>query len=235
MTEGSGMVLIFLKKNDRDFQEKLKTKKRFGNEENINEKLMELNKYLSARNIDRKKLNRKIDEYLLVQEKQVVEDAQQLKVDIEKVNKKNNKANDNFKKKFVNNLYDPSFNIEVEDSSTRDLDLFEKSSIKRVIISPSDENVLANYNNFKNFKENIEDKEKDKSNNSLIIETDKNKDNEMKQEMVVKNSPKFQNFSNFIFNNDTTRILNLIKDSNSVNKNPNIYEKLSSNTLGNRV
>ncbi len=198
----------------------------------LNEKLMELNKYLSARNIDRKKLNRKIDDFLLVQEKKVVEDAQQLKTDIEKVNKKKNEANEKFRRKFVNNLYDPSFNLEVEDGSTRDLELFEKSSIKRVINSPSDENVLANYNDFKHFRENIQDKEKDKSNSSIVLETDKKKDNEVKQEMTVKNSPKFQNFSNFIFNNDTSRILNLIKDSNSVNKNPNIYDKISSNALG---
>lgn len=198
----------------------------------MNERLMELNKYLPERNIDRKRLNMKIDDYLLIQEKKISKEAQQLRVIIEKENDKKNRMFEDFRKRFINNLNDPSFKIDEEVSSTRDIDLFEKSSIKRILNSPSEENTIAYYKDFNHFRENIQDKERDKSNTSIILETEKKKENDIKPELTIKNSPKFQNFSSFIFNNDSSRILNVIKDSSNLNKKPNIYDKLKSNTLG---
>lgn len=169
----------------------------------------------------------------MVQERKLVEEKEKRKKNFEKDIKTKNKVADDFKRKFINNLHDPSFRLEEEDNSTKDLDLFEKSSIERVIISPSQENILANYNDFKNFQANIEDKEKDKSNTSINYETEKKKEIEIKPEFTFKNSPKFQSFSNFIYNNDYSKIINTIKDTSCFDKNTNIFERsMQNNNIG---
>jgi len=169
-----------------------------------------LNEFLVEKNVDKTKLNRRIDEYLVVQEKKIAEETCQNKINYEKELKKKNKVADDFKKRFINNLNDPSFNLEDEENSTKDLEMVEKSTTLRV--QNSSEDVEDNYNVFKTYKDGLIEREKEKSNTSINIETEFKKSHEYYKDFQVKNSPKFSNFKNFIDKNDTKSILSIIKD-----------------------
>jgi len=176
-------------KADRNFQEKIKEKKRFNKKDEnpnnnflteikkikrkpntfvddyskrdqINNKLSHLNEFLVEKNVDKTKLNRRIDEYLVVQEKKIAEETCQNKINYEKELKKKNKVADDFKKRFINNLNDPSFNLEDEENSTKDLEMVEKSTTLRV--QNSSEDVEDNYNVFKTYKDGLIEREKEK-------------------------------------------------------------------------
>jgi hypothetical protein len=135
-------------------------------------------------------------------------------------------------KRFITNLNDPSFNLDDADVSTKDLELVEKSSFMRVQNSPTLESLEANYNSFKNFKENVLDKENDKSNSTLNIEVEKKVEKVPVVEPKVKNPQNFEKFSSFIYNNDTNKILAVIKDNSTISKNSNIFDRSNLSKLG---
>ena len=118
------------------------------------------------KNAKKTKINNRIDEYLIIQERKLAESLIQNQVNFDLEMKKKNRVADNFMKRFITNLNDPSFNLDDADVSTKDLELVEKSSFIRVQNSPTLESLEANYNSFKNFKENVLDKENDKSNST---------------------------------------------------------------------
>ena len=182
--------------------------------------------------MDKKNLNNKIDEFLVMQEMKLAEITNQNKLNYESDLKQKNYIADKFKKRFLNNLLDPNYNLEEEDTSAKDLDLMEKSSFLRIQNTVSQEYVEANYNTFKIFKDSLEDREKDRSNISTNNDYEKKKDFNEKNEFLIVGSPKFQNFSNFINNNDTKTILNVIKDNSSVGKNTNFFERGKNTNLG---
>lgn len=193
----------------------------------INDKLNDLNSFLIEKHVDKHRLNRKIDEYLVHHEKKLADSLQQKQIHYEKELKKKNKVVDEFKRKFITNLNDPSFNLEDEENTTKDVELNEKSSFLRIQKSPSSEHIMENYNTFKYFKENLVDNENDRS--SISQNRDPVKFEEKRvPEISVKNSPKFQKFKNFITNNDANKILNVVKNSSS-KKQTNIFEKSKKN------
>lgn len=196
----------------------------------MNEKLSDLNSYLIEKNQDKSRLNHRIDEYLVNQERKLAVSLQQNHQNFEQEMKRKNRVADNFKKRFINNLHDPSFDLDEEDLSTKDLELVEKSSFIRV--QATSQNLEENYNEFKNFKESLLDKEKEKSNSFIIIDEEKQSEKELRTEFKVKNSSKFQKFTNFINNNDTQKILRVIKDTSSMSKNANIFDRSNTSQLG---
>ena len=150
------------------------------------------------KNVKKTKINNRIDEYLIIQERKLAESLIQNQVNFDLEMKKKNRVADNFMKRFITNLNDPSFNLDDADVSTKDLELVEKSSFIRVQNSPTLESLEANYNSFKNFKENVLDKENDKSNSTLNIEVEKKVEKVPIVEPKVKNPQNFEKFSSFI-------------------------------------
>ena len=184
------------------------------------------------KNVKKTKINNRIDEYLIIQERKLAESLIQNQVNFDLEMKKKNRVADNFMKRFITNLNDPSFNLDDADVSTKDLELVEKSSFMRVQNSPTLESLEANYNSFKNFKENVLDKENDKSNSTLNIEVEKKVEKVPIVEPKVKNPQNFEKFSSFIYNNDTNKILAMIKDNSTISKNSNIFDRSNLSKLG---
>jgi len=184
------------------------------------------------KNVKKTKINNRIDEYLIIQERKLAESLIQNQVNFDLEMKKKNRVADNFMKRFITNLNDPSFNLDDADVSTKDLELVEKSSFIRVQNSPTLESLEANYNSFKNFKENVLDKENDKSNSTLNIEVEKKVEKVPIVEPKVKNPQNFEKFSSFIYNNDTNKILAMIKDNSTISKNSNIFDRSNLSKLG---
>ena len=184
------------------------------------------------KNAKKTKINNRIDEYLIIQERKLAESLIQNQVNFDLEMKKKNRVADNFMKRFITNLNDPSFNLDDADVSTKDLELVEKSSFIRVQNSPTLESLEANYNSFKNFKENVLDKENDKSNSTLNIEVEKKVEKVPIVEPKVKNPQNFEKFSSFIYNNDTNKILAMIKDNSTISKNSNIFDRSNLSKLG---
>ena len=184
------------------------------------------------KNVKKTKINNRIDEYLIIQERKLAESLIQNQVNFDLEMKKKNRVADNFMKRFITNLNDPSFNLDDADVSTKDLELVEKSSFIRVQNSPTLESLEANYNSFKNFKENVLDKENDKSNSTLNIEDEKKVEKVPIVEPKVKNPQNFEKFSSFIYNNDTNKILAMIKDNSTISKNSNIFDRSNLSKLG---
>lgn len=184
------------------------------------------------KNAKKTKINNRIDEYLIIQERKLAESLIQNQVNFDLEMKKKNRVVDNFMKRFITNLNDPSFNLDDADVSTKDLELVEKSSFMRVQNSPTLESLEANYNSFKNFKENVLDKENDKSNSTLNIEVEKKVEKVPIVEPKVKNPQNFEKFSSFIYNNDTNKILAVIKDNSTISKNSNIFDRSNLSKLG---
>ena len=79
---------------------------------------------------------------------------------------------------------------------------------------------------------NVLDKENDKSNSTLNIEVEKKVEKVPIVEPKVKNPQNFEKFSSFIYNNDTNKILAVIKDNSTISKNSNIFDRSNLSKLG---